>query len=97
MNTKNVAYLSIFKGLFLIFILGLLLQLTLPPTILSMPKFIVLVVTVGVTWFVYLTLAIPRCHKCGYGVFSILEIKRVPIIVKSWVSDNCSNCGVELK
>jgi len=96
-SIKRRAYFSLFKGLFLVVILYLSLAIILPDVIFSISRFYVIGALALIIWMVYLTKAIPRCHKCGYGVFSIFEIKRVPIIVKSIVGKHCSNCGAVLK
>jgi len=39
----------------------------------------------------------PRCPKCNYGVYSVVEIGNYPIIVKSWVGKRCFHCGAQFK
>ena len=49
-----------------------------------------------VLWLTYLKKTIPKCPKCGLGLFSIIEIFRIPILGKSWVGTHCSGCGTKL-
>ena len=39
----------------------------------------------------------PRCPNCGHGLYSAIEIKKYPVVLKSWISKNCYGCGAKLK
>jgi len=39
----------------------------------------------------------PRCTNCGLGVLSLIEIKKYPIVLKTWGGKNCWGCGAKLK
>jgi hypothetical protein len=77
-------------------LLFFILILALPQSIFGISSFIVTACIAGIFWIVYITKYIPRCPKCGYGYFSILEIKRVPVIVASRFSNKCYGCGAKL-
>ncbi len=39
----------------------------------------------------------PRCPNCGQGLYSLAEIGKYPIIVKTWIGKKCCGCGAKLK
>ncbi len=96
-NIRKSAYFNLYGGLIIMLILAVSLSAALPDEMYNIPKFIIVGLVTLFAWFIYLTKVIPRCHKCGYGVFSVLEIKGVPILAKATVSEHCSNCGAILK
>jgi ribosomal protein S27AE len=96
-SIKKSAYFTLYGGLIIMLILALFLSVILPEEIYSTPRFIIVGIVTLITWLTYLAKVIPRCHKCGYGVFSVLEIKGVPIFAKTTVSKHCSNCGAILE
>ena len=91
------AYTVLFSGLFGLLLFLLLLNEFLPPELFGVPKFHVIGLVMVVSWLIYITKAIPRCPKCGMGLFSVLEIRHVPVIVKSWIGPRCSGCGANLQ
>ena len=91
------AYGVVYIGLFsLLAVSGTLYEL-LPSSVGGLPKGAVIAGIALPIWLLLLIKMVPRCPNCGMGLFSILEISRVPIIVRSWVGDSCSGCGATLK
>jgi len=91
------AYAVLYGSIIALFILGILLGQLLPETFFGAPKFLMLGLVLGALWLVILVKAIPRCPKCGTGLFSFVEFYRFPIIMRSWVGKTCSGCGAPLK
>jgi len=94
---RTRAYTVLYGGLIGLVLFAFVLGHMLPPQIMGMPKLPVMGVIVLVSWFVFLTKAMPRCSRCGMGVLSLVEVGRVPVIVKSWVGSHCSRCGAGLE
>jgi len=94
---RTRAYTVLYGGLIGLVVFAFVLGHVLPPEIMGMPKEPVTGFIVLASWFVFLTKAIPRCSRCGMGVLSLVEVGRVPVIVKSWVGSHCSRCGAELE
>ena len=91
------AYTAMYGGLFGLFLLIIILSSLLPSEILGVPKFHTLGILAIFLWLTYVTKVIPRRPKCGMGLFSIIEIKHVPVVMKSWLGNSCSKCGHSLK
>ncbi|WP_460242356.1 hypothetical protein [Aurantivibrio infirmus] len=39
----------------------------------------------------------PRCPSCKQGLYSVVEIKKYPVVVKTWIGKHCWGCGAKLK
>jgi hypothetical protein len=94
---RNKAYSVAYGGLFALFVITFVSSMVLPQEILGLPKSLVLFVVAVVIWYALLVKAMPRCPNCGMGLFSIIEIGRFPVVLRSWVGDTCSKCGAPLK
>ncbi len=78
------------------FIIIVVLINILPKTLFGLPAGFFIILVVGGSWFFFITKKIRRCEICGYGLFSIIEIRNIPIILRSWVASHCSGCGKRL-
>ena len=96
-NLRTRAYAVAYLGLLAIFVLTLALIAILPEEIFGAPTSFVVFVVAVLVWFAILIIAVPRCPKCNMGYFSMIEIAKVPILVRSWVGEKCSRCGASLK
>ncbi len=94
---RGKAYAAAYLGLILIFVLSGALYKFLPSSVASLPKEVLIAGMALAFWLFLLIKMVPRCPSCGMGLFSIIEIGRVPITVRSWVGDSCSRCGAALK
>lgn len=94
---KSWAYTVLASGLGGLLVFVLALEVTLPNEIYGVSSGWLTFIIVGACWLSYLRLFIPRCSKCGLGVFSIVEVAKFPIIVKSWVGAKCFRCGEKLE
>lgn len=94
-DLKLRAYSILIGGFFAWFMIAGVANEQLPQTVGAIPKFGVLALLIGIPWLAFLTKAIPRCANCGLGVFSVWEVKRIPILVKSWVGKRCIRCKTE--
>ncbi len=86
-----------YKGILYLFVLGAALTYLIPLHLFGIPRYIYLIIIIGIFWFWYLSKAIPKCHKCGLGVLSVLEIKGIAIMSKPFVMSHCAKCGAKLK
>ncbi len=93
--SKSWAYIVVYSGLFGIGTVWVILFNIVPSYFYEIPLKPIIGVGGLAFWWIYLTTFTPRCPKCGQGLFSIIEIGRVPIIIKSWVSNSCLGCGFE--
>ena len=96
-NQRGRAYEILFGSLVSLFFVGALLSALLPEYIGGLPRTFIIVAVVGSGWAFVLIKLIPRCPHCGLGYFSVVEIKRFPILARSWVGSHCAGCGKELK
>lgn len=94
---RTWAYTVLYAGLGGVFVLVLVLEEKLPSQAFDLSSSWITWMIAGIAWLSYLRLFIPRCPKCGMGVFSIVEVAKFPIIVKSWVSSKCFECGEKLE
>jgi hypothetical protein len=94
---KPKAYAIMYSGILGLFLLAFILNTLLPTVVVGISRFFAIGMIMGLFWFSFYIIAVPRCPKCGLGLFSVIEIKKVPIIVKSWVGNHCFGCGVEVK
>ncbi len=94
---RNKAYSRMYGGLIILFRLALGLRGVLPNDILGVPRFVLILTAIIVFWFLILIKLIPKCSKCGMGMFSIVELGYFPVILKPWVGTNCAGCGESLK
>ena len=94
---RHKAYVVLYGSLVVIFIIGAVLMAVLPHEIAGLPSAFVVFILSASAWFTVLVRFVPRCPNCGLGYFSMLEIKRFPVIAKSWVGSHCYGCGKELK
>lgn len=39
----------------------------------------------------------PRCPSCGRGLYSIIEFRKFPILIKSRIGKSCLGCGARLR
>jgi hypothetical protein len=93
--SKSWAYTVVYSGLFGIGTVWVILFNIAPSHFYEIPLKPVIGIGGLALWWVYLAMFTPRCPKCGQGLFSIIEIGKVPIVIKSWVSDRCWGCGIE--
>ena len=91
---KSRATIALYGSLLVLFLVMLLFLALIPDEILGISKNFIMVSTLVIGWFFILLKVLPRCPNCGMGVYSLIEYKRVPIFVKSWISKRCSGCGV---
>lgn len=87
----------LYGSLVALFLAGSVLIAVLPQQILGFPSGYLVFIGVAFAWFTVLVRFLPRCPNCGLGYFSMLEVKRFPVIAKSWVGSHCYGCGKELK
>ena len=87
----------LYGSLIALFLVGLVLIAVLPEQILGFPSGYSVFIALASGWFLVMMRFIPRCPNCDLGYFSVLEIKRFPVIAKSSVSHHCYGCGKELK
>lgn len=40
---------------------------------------------------------IPRCPSCNYGIYSLVEKKGYPLVLKPWSGNKCGSCGAKFK
>jgi len=83
--------------MFIMFIVLVVLINILPKTLFGLPAGFFIILAVGSGWLYVITKMIPKCPKCGYGLFSVIEVRNIPIIVRSWVASHCSGCGDRLE
>lgn len=76
-----------------IFLVLLFFIYALPNKVFGIPSSLIVFVMGATLWLYVVIRLIPRCPNCGLGLFSVVEIGRVPVIVKSWVGKNCYGCG----
>jgi hypothetical protein len=97
-ETINKANFRLYFGLILFAVIAfILLNTSIFNDLNKGIKFISLASLLIISWLLYLKYAIPRCSKCGYSVFSVLEVKGFPIITKMKLNDGkCSWCGEKL-
>ena len=96
-SIKSKAYSSLYLGMLGIFFLIVLIDSILPVEFMGISKFAMVVTFGGVAWVVFAIKVLPRCPECGKGVFTVLELGKVPVILKSWVGSQCSNCGAKFE
>ena len=60
-------------------------------------EFYITATGIGVGHFVLLRYLSPRCPNCNQGLYSIVEINKYPVVVKTWIGKNCWGCGAKLK
>jgi len=94
---RKKAYSVVYGSLFALFIIAFLLNIALPQVVLGLPKSVMIFGVIVIFWYAILVKAVPRCPNCGMGLFSIIEVGRLPIFLKSWVGKECSRCGAPLK
>ena len=96
-NQRHKAYAVLYGSLVAIFIIGAVLIAVLPQKIAGFPSGYLIFILAAFAWFTVLMRFIPRCPNCGLGYFSMVEIGRFPVLVKSWVGTHCYGCGKELE
>ena len=69
----------------------------LPEEVAGFRSFDLVSIVVFFAQYIFLVRFVPRCPNCGLGYFSVVEVKRFPIIYRGWVSRHCFGCGKELK
>jgi hypothetical protein len=47
-------------------------------------------------WFYLLYKFSPRCQNCGQGIYSVIEVGRVPLVVRWPHGEKCLSCGKNL-
>lgn len=95
-NQRQKAYRVLYGSLAAIGCFAALLATVLPKAVAGFPSALMIAASGALMFMYVLTRFIPRCRNCGYGLFSVLEIGRVPVVVKSWVGHRCSGCGKEI-
>jgi hypothetical protein len=50
-----------------------------------------------VLFMVVLKKTMPRCPNCTQGIYSVIELKGYPLVLKSWSGKNCWGCGAKYK
>jgi hypothetical protein len=94
-NQRQNAYTILYGSLVAIVCFVVLFISVLPKEVAGMPVRSIIPVIALFVWMYVLTKFIPRCPNCGLGLFSIIEIGRVPVVLKSWVGNQCPGCGKE--
>ncbi|GAA5315175.1 MAG: hypothetical protein AseanaTS_03790 [Candidatus Pelagadaptatus aseana] len=60
-------------------------------------EFYIFIASLSLLMFMVLRWFSPRCPNCGQGLYSVIEINKYPIMVKSFIGKNCGGCGAKLK
>lgn len=90
-------------GLYWVFLIGYLIAVSVLFNVVSSSfkwgsaSHFYLFCVMGFGLLLLLRLISPRCPSCGRGLYSIIEFKKFPILIKSWIGKSCLGCGARLR